>query len=140
MKADRLLLDVNALLALGWAEHEAHEKIVARLSHSTASVWATCSISQLGFIRISSTSGVFSQTLSPLQAQSALAALCSDQQHYYLAEQPSVLECNFSLLSGPRQTTDVYLLALVKHHNMQLLTLDKRLANAFPKAPLELIQ
>ena len=132
-----LLLDVNALLALGWAEHEAHAAVVKRLARAIP--WATCPITQLGFVRISATSGIFSRTLSPPQAHSALTALCADKQHRFLAAHPSVTDADFSQLSGARQTTDAYLLALAQHHQMRLLTLDRRLANAFPGSGLELL-
>lgn len=132
-----VLLDVNALLALGWAEHEAHASVVKRLGPTKQ--WATCPVTQLGFVRISSTGGIFSRTLSPLQAQAALAALCADKQHRFVSEHPSVLDCDFSQLTGPRQTTDAYLLALAKHHQMRLLTFDRRLFNAFLGGALELL-
>lgn len=132
-----LLLDVNALLALGWAEHEAHAAVVERLGGAAA--WATCPITQLGFVRISSTGGIFSRTLSPPQAHAALTALCADGQHRFLASHPSVTSADFSQLSGPRQTTDAYLLALAQHHQVKLLTLDRRLAQTFPGSALELL-
>ena len=132
-----VLLDVNTLLALGWAEHEAHSAVVKRLAQTGK--WATCPITQLGFVRISATSGIFSRTLSPQQAHAALSALCADKQHRFIAEHPSVEDSDFSQLSGPRQTTDAYLLALAQHHHMRLLTLDRRLVNAFPSAAVELL-
>jgi predicted nucleic acid-binding protein len=48
-----LLLDVNAVLALGWAEHEAHGAVVKRLGR--VKPWATCPITQVGFVRPSPT-------------------------------------------------------------------------------------
>lgn len=137
-QGSNLLLDVNALLALGWAEHEAHAAVVERLS-AKAVKWASCAITQLGFVRISATSGVFSRTLTPQQALVALSALCRDRQHRFLAELPSLLDGDFSTLQGPRQTTDAYLLALAQHHDCVLLTLDKRLAAAFPGTCVELL-
>lgn len=139
MTRDTLLLDVNALLALGWAEHEAHANVVRRLAKRPVPSWATCPITQLGFIRISSTAGVFSRTLTPKQAHAALAVLCGDTRHSYLGEHPSVLDCDFACVNGPRQTTDLYLIALANHHGCRLLTLDTRLANAFPDAPVQLL-
>lgn len=139
MKREALLLDVNTLLALGWAEHEAHPCVVARLSRTPTPVWATCPITQLGFIRISSTAGIFSQPVTPVQAHQALAALCADAQHRFLTEHPNVLDGDFSMLEGPRQTTDAYLVALARHHGLRLLTLDKRLARALPGAAVELL-
>lgn len=134
---EALLLDVNAVLALGWAEHEAHAAVVARLSRQPEPGWATCPITQLGFVRISSTSGIFSRSLTPGQAQAVLGGLCADARHRFVGEHPSVLDCDFSMLDGPRQTTDAYLVALARHHGLRLLTLDRRLARAFPGAPVE---
>ena len=132
------LLDVNVLLALGWAEHEAHEAVVERLSGRAR--WATCAITQLGFVRISSTAGVFSVTTTPAQAQQALAQLCADKQHRFLADMPDVLGMDLSGLQGPKQTTDAYLIHLAQHHGMKLLTLDRRLMNSFPKALAQLVE
>jgi toxin-antitoxin system PIN domain toxin len=139
VSAGALLLDVNALLALGWQEHEAHAVVVERLSARPAPAWATCSITQLGFIRLSSTAGIFAQALTPRQAHAALAALCRDARHRYVGEHPSVLDIDFSMLQGPRQTTDLYLVALAHRHRLRLLTLDSRLANAFSGGPVELL-
>jgi len=133
-----LLLDVNVLLALGWAEHEAHAAVVRRLSGPLR--WATCPITQLGFVRLSATPGIFSRTLTPAQAHAALVALCADAQHQALGEHIAVTACDFSALSGARQTTDAYLLAVAAQHRMRLLTLDKRLVQAFPLAPHELLR
>lgn len=134
-----VLLDVNALLALGWSEHEAHAAVVARLSAPSAPTWFTCPITQLGFIRISATAGVFSRTLLPAQAHAALAALCSDAHHRFISEHPDVLACDFSRLDGPRQTTDAYLVALARRHRLRLLTLDQRLVRFFADDQVELL-
>lgn len=131
-----LLLDVNALLALGWAEHEAHAAVVARLSRPGAR-WATCPITQLGFVRLSSTTGIFSRTLHPAQAVGALQTLCTDAQHQFVAEHHGVTGCDFTALDGPRQTTDAYLLALAQRHGLVLLTLDQRLARSAISGPKE---
>jgi len=49
-----LLLDVNALLALAWPNHQFHDAVVERLERQPASLWATCALTQLGFVRLSS--------------------------------------------------------------------------------------
>ena len=51
----RYLLDVNALVALGFLQHEFHERVAAcvRASVVKGSVeLATCSITELGFVRV----------------------------------------------------------------------------------------
>jgi toxin-antitoxin system PIN domain toxin len=134
----RLLLDVNVLLALGWAEHQAHSRVVARLHD--AQPWATCAIVQLGFIRLSSTAGIFHQPLSPQRAAQALQTLVADTQHSYLSEQSPPCAMDWGDVSGPKQTTDRFLLGLAQAHGARLLTLDRRLSNAFTQAPLELLE
>lgn len=132
-----LLLDVNVLLALGWKEHEAHARVIARLHSKQA--WATCATVQLGFIRLSATAGIFHQPLAPARAALALQALVADKLHQFLAE--SVVPCQLAwdAVLGPKQTTDVYLLGLAEKYRAQLLTLDQRLVRAFPNAALELL-
>lgn len=67
----------------------------------------------------------------------ALRALCADAEHHFVAEHPSGTDCDFTTLSGPRQTTDAYLLTLARHHALVLLTLDQRLARNMLEGPME---
>ena len=46
----RLLLDLNALLALGWVNHPFHDAVRTRLMQSQC-CWATYALVQLGFLR-----------------------------------------------------------------------------------------
>jgi predicted nucleic acid-binding protein len=47
----KYLFDVNALVALGFLEHEFHLRVARWVSTSTPSI-ATCSITELGFVRV----------------------------------------------------------------------------------------
>jgi len=46
------LLDVNALIALGFADHEFHARMVAWVRSQRFPRLFTCSISEIGFVRI----------------------------------------------------------------------------------------
>ena len=48
----KYLLDVNALVALGFAEHEMHAQIATWLQTEGFPGLATCSITELGFVRV----------------------------------------------------------------------------------------
>jgi len=51
----KYLLDVNALVALGFLQHEFHERVAAWVRTSIAKgtvEMATCSITELGFVRV----------------------------------------------------------------------------------------
>ena len=48
----RYLLDVNALVALGFINHEFHNRVASWVRTRQFPMLATCSITELGFIRI----------------------------------------------------------------------------------------
>ena len=108
-----LLLDVNALLALAWPSHQFHRAVVTRLERRPQPIWATCALTQLGFIRLCSSSSVVGVRKRPDEALALLADLVRDDRHKYLEYHPSPLSSAtyFRGLMGHRQVTDAYLLA-----------------------------
>ena len=48
----KYLLDVNALVALGFSHHEFHDRVAAWLHAQNFPPLATCSITELGFVRV----------------------------------------------------------------------------------------
>ena len=46
------LLDVNALVALGFVNHEFHARVVSWIRAQNSPALATCSITELGFVRV----------------------------------------------------------------------------------------
>jgi uncharacterized protein len=132
-----VLLDVHVRLALGWADHEHHALAVNRLRKGQ--IWATTTITELGFIRLSSTPGIFRQTAGPNQAAALLNELKSDRWHRFVSDQPEPTTLDWSRVLGNKQTTDFYLIAVAQSNNAHLLTLDQRLKNAFPNAAVELL-
>ena len=68
-KHRRLLLDVNALLALAWPNHQFHRAVVARLDTRPSPRWATCALTQLGFVRLSSNPAVVEMRQTPARAR-----------------------------------------------------------------------
>ena len=131
MPDDRpLLLDVNALLALAWPNHQFHAAVEARLERQPAPRWATCALTQLGFVRLSSNPAVVGLRKTPAEAVSLLTGLTHDPQHVYLDALPPLPQAAsfFRRLLGHQQVTDAYLLAIAGQSNATLLTLDRRLA------------
>ena len=124
-----LLLDVNALVALAWPNHQFHRAVVARLDRRTAPHWATCALTQLGFVRLSSNPAVVGVRRTPAQAVDLLAELVRDRRHRYLEICPALpsVAARFRLLLGHQQVTDAYLIAIAAANDAVLLTLDRRL-------------
>jgi toxin-antitoxin system PIN domain toxin len=128
--SELLLLDVNVLLAIAWPNHQFHAAATQRLEGAD-SRWATCALTQLGFIRLSSNPAVVTAAKSPAEAAALLAVLVSDGRHEYLASLPSPVEGEtrsvFGELLGPGQVTDAYLLGVARSNNAILVTFDARL-------------
>jgi toxin-antitoxin system PIN domain toxin len=127
--SDLLLLDVNVLLAIAWPNHQFHAAALAALSARNR--WATCALTQLGFIRISSNPAAVGTAKSPQQATGILAALVADSLHIYLDSLPSPASKDwrnaFARLLGHQQVTDAYLLRLAAVNDAVLVTFDRRL-------------
>lgn len=131
-KASRpLLLDVNVLLALAWPNHQFHFAAVERLEQNNDH-WATCALTELGFVRLSSNPSVVGVVKTPAEAAALLKVLVGDSRHIYVGELPSPTGEPFleyfdrSLTS--KHVTDAYLVGLAERNKARLLTFDGRLA------------
>ena len=124
-----LLLDVNVLLALAWPNHQFHGAATRWLGPSS-DPWATCALTQLGFIRLSSNPAVVSPAKSPAAAAALLEAMVRDPLHQYLSALPAPAvrgTVPFEKIIGSKQVTDLYLLTLAHRHNATFVTFDSRL-------------
>ncbi len=123
----RALLDVNVLIALLDADHASHS--AARLwfeKHAKAG-WASCPITQNGCIRIMSHPG-YPNSLPVRAVVERLAEAASHELHEAWPDDVSLLDpavADASRIHGPRQLTDLYLLALAVAHKGRLVTFDK---------------
>lgn len=124
-----LLLDVNALLALAWPNHQFHAAVVEHLEQRPSQRWATCALTQLGFVRLSSNPKIVEVRKTPADAVGLLADLTRDPQHVYLEALPALPETAsvFRHLLGHQQVTDAYLLGVAEASGATLLTLDRRI-------------
>jgi uncharacterized protein len=134
-----LLLDVNALLALAWPNHQFHRAITGRLERRPAPRWATCALTQLGFVRLSSNATVVGVKKTPREAIALLARLVDDAHHLFLQDLPALasVEERFAGILGHQQVTDAYLSAVAARHDATLLTLDRRIG--LPQARVEVL-
>jgi toxin-antitoxin system PIN domain toxin len=122
----RALLDVNVLLALLDADHVDHPRARTWLSEEVRHGWASCALTQNGFVRIFSQPR-YPSPVSPSEAIERLREATASELHEYWPCSISLLEdrhVNASHVHGPRQVTDVYLLALAVEHGGRLVTLD----------------
>lgn len=127
----RALLDVNMLLALADAGHVHHARARDwRANHLGDHGWASCPLTQNGFLRVS-TRPSYSTPRSWADAIKLLDQLLARSDHEFWPDDFSILDTSVverSRLLGPRQITDVYLLALAVRHEGRFVTLDRNVS------------
>ncbi len=128
----RALLDINVLLALLDSDHVDHARAGAWLADEIAAGWASCAITEVGFVRIISQPR-YPSPISPAEAIEVLGQARDSGHHAFWPCEVSVLDSQIvdrSRLHGPRQVTDAYLLALAVAHDGRFVTFDGSLPRA----------
>lgn len=122
----RALLDVNVLIAMLDADHSLHGRATKWFGDQARAGWASCPITQNGCIRIMSHPG-YPGSL-PLQAiMGRLTEAVASAFHEFWPDDISLLDtevANPIRILGPRQLTDIYLLALAVRYRGQFVTFD----------------
>ena len=123
----RALLDINVLLALLDSDHVDHVRardwIKAEIRHG----WASCAITQNGFVRIISQPR-YPNPVPPAEAVKRLASAAHTSHHEFWPCDLSVLDgtrIDSTRVHSPRQVTDVYLLALATARKGRFVTFDQ---------------
>lgn len=136
----RALLDINVLLALLDSDHIHHQRARDWISAEIAYGWASCAITQNGFVRIVSQPS-YPSPIAPGQAVDLLSRATQTEHHEFWTCAVSLLDVNVvdrSRLHGSRQVTDAYLLALATAHGGRFATFDRRISvEAVPGAAEE---
>jgi uncharacterized protein len=129
------LLDVNVLIALLWPPHEAHARAQRWFARNADQGWATCAMTQAGFVRIVSNPAFSRRVVSPRDALEVLQGSLQHRAHRFWTEDIGVTEALAPIgrrLLGHQQITDAYLLGLAIHKKGRLATLDASLAVLLP--------
>ena len=133
------MLDTNLLIALLWPPHMQHEPALKWFSRNRAKGWATCPMTQAGFVRIVSNPAFSRDAVSPWEAVSVLRANTEGDDHQFWPDDASLPDAAsfFGLrLVGHQQVTDAYLLALAIRREGVLVTFDGSVAVLLePKSP-----
>jgi uncharacterized protein len=118
------LLDVNALVALAWDSHVHHARMRTWFAEHSARGWATCPLTESGFIRVSSNPRVLPSPIGVDVARSVLQALRALDGHRFLVDDVSLTDGDVPAMTGYRQVTDAHLLTLARRQGVRLLTFD----------------
>ena len=120
------LLDVNVLISLLDADHSLHARATAWFSKAAPGGWASCPITQNGCVRIMSHPG-YPNALTVRAVMERLAEAVAGKQHEFWPDDISLIDAAVadpSRIHGPRQLTDLYLLALAVRHQGHFVTFD----------------
>lgn len=136
------LLDANVLIALSWDEHAAHERAGRWFAKHAADGWATCPITQSALVRTLSNPAFSAHALTPSDAGLVLQRNIELPGHQFWSDSISLgaaLERMRARLTGHRQITDAYLVALAMHNRGRLATLDRGIAVIAPEGIVEVV-
>ena len=131
------LLDLNLLLALAWPSHVHHDLAHGWFEGEHSPRWATCPLTQLGFIRLSSNPAFTNDAATPDAALAMLRAMAALDGHEFWPDEIDCVAGGFSSnlrITGHRQVTDAYLLSLARTRSGCLVTLDRRMLRLLPQS------
>jgi uncharacterized protein len=125
------------LIALAWPHHVHHEAAHRWFAgrERTKRGWATCPVTQSGFVRVSANPKVVPEARSPLEAIELLRRIVSVTGHEFWSDDISIAASKHiakQKLMGHRQVTDAHLLALTIARRGVLATFDGGLAEIMP--------
>jgi predicted nucleic acid-binding protein len=129
----KYLLDVNALMALGATEHEFHRRVTAwvgRLRAKDEARLLTCSITELGFVRVLAQTSIYQFTIPT--ARTLLMRLKSeDAALFEFLPDPHDASRLPGWVQHSKQVTDGHLVQLAKSNSAVLATLDTKIPGAY---------
>ena len=132
----RALLDVNVLVAIAWPNHVHHHAARSWFREWGAkNGWASCPVSEAGFVRVCCNPLVVQQSVTPYDAISMLRKLRRAGSHSFWPIEHSMVHLDPEIvgrLQGYRQVTDALLLSVALRQGGCLATLDSRLAQLHP--------
>jgi uncharacterized protein len=124
------LLDANVLLALCWEELEGHESARVWFHAHAHHGWATCTLTESAFLRLSMNPKLFPDPATFGEALGVLTALRSSAHHHFLLP-AGPLDASYPVrqIRGYKQVTDATLLALAHETQAKLISFDQGLTS-----------
>ena len=124
------LLDVNALVALGFMNREFHTRVPSWVLSSNSPQLASCSISELGFLRVLAQAPAYGFTVA--QARTLLLRLkeARTSRLTFIADEHDVSHLP-GWVRAPKQITDGHLSKLATANGAVLATLDENIPGSY---------
>ena len=119
------LLDVNVLIALAWDDHEHHSRAHAWFERVAKESFATCNVTQSGFVRLSLNPKVVHCQIGIADVFEMLKSFTGHPNHSFCED--GALQTELPLwqrVEGHAQVTDTNLLLITHRHGRKFVTLD----------------
>jgi toxin-antitoxin system PIN domain toxin len=116
------LLDVNFLIACGWQSHAEHVRASRWLSRAKS--FATSSICEMGFLRVS-LSPAFGARFE--DAIAALEEIVQTRGHRFVRD--DIRARSLPIMTSSKDVTDAHLVYLARRHRLKLATFDAALCD-----------
>ncbi len=141
------LPDVNVLVALFDPAHVFHAVAHEWFAEARHRAWATCPLTQSGFLRVVTSPAYPNRRLTITEAAYHLRYLIAHhaETHHFLRDETSLLDpsrFDLSMVSGHRQVTDLHLLGICLRFKARLVTFDRgiiALTSALIREPVEIL-
>jgi toxin-antitoxin system PIN domain toxin len=127
------LPDINILLALTDPVHVHHQAASQWFAQASQQGWATCPLTENGFVRILASPAYPGISLNPEETIALLETILRNHAatHHFWPDSVSLADRTLfrpKAIRGHRQITDVYLLGLCQRNRGTLVTLDTGVA------------
>jgi predicted nucleic acid-binding protein len=124
------LLDVNALVALGFINHEFHARLATWVQSKNVPSLASCSITELGFVRVLAQAPAYG--FSVTQARTLLLRLkeADTSPLRFIPDEHDVSHLP-AWVRAPKQITDGHLSKLATANAAVLATLDENIPGSY---------
>ena len=122
-------------MALAWPNHVHHARALTWFRAVRDEGWATCPVTESGFVRVSSNARAIPDARTPREAILLLRRLRELSAHAFWPDDVSAAgegPSPFDRLVGHRQVTDAHLLSLALQRGGRLATFDKEIASLVP--------
>lgn len=129
------LLDINALIALAWDDHEHHEAAHAWFAANAGAGFVTCHVTQSGFLRLSLNPKVVGCSISTREAILKLESFTLHPNRRFWNDGPVETRHEiWSSVTGHLQVTDTNLCLIARHNQGKLATFDRSIRNRVHRA------
>ena len=121
------LPDVNTLIALAWPNHVHHDAARSWFVANRVAGWATCALTEAGFVRVSCNRFAVGHEVTALDAIALLRRMRRRGSHTFWFQDRSITSLPDEILTriqGYRQITDAVLVALAMQRGGRLATFD----------------